>query len=152
LFTPTDSELTTVPIDAVFSTQDMSIIESWQPKNRISLNALYQRQNWQLSVNLNRYGNYTVVDGGSQTYSEKWLADFKLNYQLAEHLNVFLGLNNVFNTTPDKNRIGNARAGILEDNEGHVIVQSDGVFQYSRRSAPFGFNGQFGYVGIDYQF
>jgi iron complex outermembrane receptor protein len=152
LFTPTDSELTTVPIDAVFSTQDMSIIESWQPKNRISLNALYQRQNWQLSVNLNRYGNYTVVDGGSQTYSAKWLADFKLNYQLAEHLNVFLGLNNVFNTTPDKNRIGNARAGILEDNEGHVIVQSDGVFQYSRRSAPFGFNGQFGYVGIDYQF
>ena len=53
---------------------------------------------------------------------------------------------------PDKNEIGNSRTGTIVDSSGNVIVSSPGVFTYSRRSAPFGFNGAYYYVGAEYNF
>ena len=53
---------------------------------------------------------------------------------------------------PDKNTIGNSRSGTIVDSNGNTIVSSDGVFEYSRRSAPFGFNGAYYYVGAEYRF
>ena len=41
---------------------------------------------------------------------------------------------------------------ISVDNQGNEIVSSAGVFKYSRRSAPFGFNGSYLYFGLNYQF
>ena len=38
------------------------------------------------------------------------------------------------------------------DANGAVVVSSPGVFQYSRRSAPFGFNGAYYYAGVSYNF
>ena len=35
---------------------------------------------------------------------------------------------------------------------GNVFVDSPGVFTYSRRSAPFGFNGAYWYAGVSYDF
>ena len=41
----------------------------------------------------------------------------------------------------------------LLDSQGNLIVDSPtGVFRYSRRSAPFGFNGGFYYVAFDVDF
>ena len=47
----------------------------------------------------------------------------------------------IFNVMPEKNEIGQSRAGTIIPPDGTVIVDSPGVFRYSRRSAPFGFNG-----------
>ena len=63
-----------------------------------------------------------------------------------------LGAHNLFDITPDLNQIGQSRGGTLIDASGRTIVSSPGVFQYSRRAAPFGFNGGFFYVRYSLRF
>ena len=61
--------------------------------------------------------------------------------------------NNIFDVTPDRNLIGNSRTGAIENGPGGaLIVDSAGVFNYSRRSAPFGFNGTYYSVAASYDF
>lgn len=153
LFAPAGSGLETVPVNTIFNAQDISIIEEWQPESRISLSGAYRRD--QLSVNLgfHQYGEYTVTDGGRQTYGAKILTDLTVAYALSDRMSVRFVGNNIFDVTPDKNTIGNSRNGAIEDGpNGDIIVDSDGVFTYSRRSAPFGFNGAFFSVGLAYDF
>ena len=52
-----------------------------------------------------------------------------------------IGANNLFDVKPDKNKISQGRGGTIYDHDGSLVVDSPGVFTYSRRSAPFGFNG-----------
>jgi iron complex outermembrane receptor protein len=153
LFTPTGSGLEFVDVEDVFSSQDISIIEEWQPKDRVSLNALYGRDALSVNLALNRYGEYTVTDGGSQTYGAELLTDINISYALGNGISFNLALVNVFDVTPDKNTIGNSRTGAIENGPGGaLIVDSDGVFQYSRRSAPFGFNGAYYSLGVAWDF
>ncbi|WP_448548369.1 TonB-dependent receptor domain-containing protein [Thalassotalea fusca] len=152
VFSPQNSILASLPQEQVFAQQDLSIIEAWQPDSRHNLNIEYVQQNWLLNLAFNRYGSYTITDGDTQTYTPKLLTDLRFEYQLNDRWLFFTGSNNVFNVTPDRNRIGNSHAGTVIDDEGNVIVQSDGVFKYSRRSAPFGFNGRYLYAGLTYQF
>lgn len=146
------SDLTDIPPELIFSEQEISIIEDWQPQDRISLNTLYQTNQFTFNLAFNRYGEYTVLDGQQQTYGAKTLTDISLNYQLNNQLAFTLGGNNIFDVYPDKNTIGNSRAGKIIDTHGNVIVDSSGVFTYSRRSAPFGFNGAYFYTGLEYTF
>ncbi len=152
LFTPSGSGLETIPVDDVFSAQETSIIEEWQPEDRINLSALYRLEDWTVNLSLNRYGEYTVEDGGRQTYGAEILTDVKVNYFLNENLSFNIGANNLFDVYPDKNTIGNSRSGTIVDASGNTIVSSPGVFTYSRRSAPFGFNGAYYYLGAEYKF
>jgi len=152
IFAPENSGLGNISPSEIFSEQDISIIEEWQPEDRISLNALYKRDNLTVNLSLNRYGEYTILDGDKQTYGAEVLTDLRINYQLNEHLSFNIGSNNLFDVTPDENEIGNSRTGTIVDNNGNVIVSSPGVFTYSRRSAPFGFNGAYYYAGAEYRF
>ncbi len=153
LFTPAGSGLASLPPSTVFSDQDVSIIEEWQPEDRISLSGNYFLGDWTVNLALNRYGEYTVTDGGEQTYGAEILTDLRLAFAFNEGFNVYVGGNNIFDVYPDENTIGNARTGAIEDGPGgNVIVDSKGVFTYSRRSAPFGFNGAYFYAGINYSF
>ena len=63
-----------------------------------------------------------------------------------------IGANNLFDVKPDKNEIGQARGGTIYDHDGFLIVDSPGVFTYSRRSVPFGFNGGYYYLAYEYSF
>ncbi len=152
LFTPAGSGLETIPVEDVFSAQETSIIEEWQPEDRINLSALYRLEDWTVNLSLNRYGEYTVEDGGRQKYGAEILTDVKVNYFFNENLSFNIGANNLFDVYPDKNTIGNSRSGTIVDANGNTIVSSPGVFTYSRRSAPFGFNGAYYYVGAEYKF
>jgi iron complex outermembrane receptor protein len=153
LFTPSGSGLEFVDVDDVFSAQDISIIEEWQPEDRVSLNANWGRDALSVNLALNRYGEYTVTDGGRQTYGAEMLTDINVSYAFDNGITVNLSGNNIFDVTPDKNRIGNSRTGAIEDGPGGAaIVDSAGVFQYSRRSAPFGFNGAYYSVGASWNF
>jgi len=151
-YTPADSALNEVSPSDVFSEQAISIIEEWQPQDRISLTGLYRIGNLSINLAFNRYGEYTVLDGEKQTYSAKLLTDFRINYQFNDELSFNFGGNNIFDVYPDKNEIGNSRSGTIEDANGNIVVSSPGVFTYSRRSAPFGFNGAYYYVGAEYRF
>ena len=145
--------LSEVDPSVVFSDQDISIIEDWQPEDRVNLSGNYMRNNFQMNLSVNRFGEYTVLDGEEQTFDAVYVTDVKLSYTLDNGLGFTLGGNNVFDEYPDKNEIGNSRGGALEASPGgDIIVDSPGVFQYSRRSAPFGFNGAFWYAGVSYDF
>jgi iron complex outermembrane recepter protein len=143
--------------DLVFPSLDQSILEEWQPEDRVNLTGTWDRGPVGLTVAVNRYGEYTVEEGigaslQRQTYGAKTLVDLQLRYAFDDQLSLRVGGFNIFDTTPDKNLIGQARGGRIVDGEGNVIVDSPGVFRFSRRSAPFGFNGAHFYAGLNYDF
>ena len=157
LATVSETEITDVNLpaglpDALFTEQDRSIVEEWQPSYRITLSGSYGLDRFSAMAALHGYGPYTVLDGGTrQTYSAKYLTDLRLSYGLGFG-RLSVGANNLFNVTPDKNEIGQSRTGTIIMPDGTVIVDSPGVFTYSRRSAPFGFNGGFYYLAYDVEF
>ena len=143
--------------DTLFPSQERSMIEEWQPNTRINISADYIIGDLTLGGALRYFGSYTVQEGSGadparQTYSGKWLTDIQSNYQLNEGLSLTIGANNLFDQLPDLNEIGQSRGGTLTNSTGHVIVDSPGVFTYSRRSAPFGFNGGLYYAKLSYNF
>lgn len=143
--------------DTLFPSQERSMIEEWQPNTRINISADYIIGDLTLGGALRYFGSYTVQKGSGadparQTYGGKWLTDLQTNYQLNEGLSLTIGANNLFDQVPDLNEIGQSRGGMLKDSTGYVIVDSPGVFTYSRRSAPFGFNGGFYYAKLSYSF
>lgn len=147
-----------VGLDLV-TAQDVSIIEDWQPRTRFNLGANWKNSNWGLGVQLSQYGKYTVCEGDctgavtdTQTFGSKWLTDIQLDYTFDMGLKLAVGANNLFDVYPDLNQIGQARGGSLYDSTGNLIVSSPGVFQYSRRSAPFGFNGGHYYFRASFNF
>ena len=143
--------------DSLFTAQDRSIIEEWQPKSRFTLSGLYQFDQFSASVMVHRYGSYTVAELSDkvvkkQKFDPKYVTDVQLSYNFGPFGIFKLGANNLFDVTPDQNRIGQSRGGRIIDSQGNLIVDSPGVFQYSRRSAPFGFNGGFYYAAFEYRF
>ena len=139
--------------DELFTEKDRSIIEEWQPKSRFTLSGLYQLDQLSASVMVHRYGSYTVTENdGKQKFDPKYVTDVQLSYNFGPFGIFKLGANNLFDATPDQNTIGQARTGTIIDSQGNLIVDSPGVFQYSRRSAPFGFNGGFYYAAFEYRF
>lgn len=143
--------------DTLFPSQERSMIEEWQPNTRVNISADYIIGDLTIGGALRYFGSYTVQEGSGddparQTYGGKWLTDIQSNYQLNEGLSLTIGANNLFDQMPDLNEIGQSRAGTLTDGAGRVIVDSPGVFTYSRRSAPFGFNGGLYYAKLSYHF
>ena len=141
----------------LFPSQERSMIEEWQPNTRINISADYIIGDLTLGAALRYFGSYTVQEGSGddparQTYGGKWLTDIQSNYQLNEGLSLTIGVNNLFDQLPDLNEIGQSRGGTLTDSTGQVIVDSPGVFTYSRRAAPFGFNGGLYYAKLSYSF
>lgn len=152
IFTSQDSGLDDIPAEKIFSAQSISIIEEWQPQDRVSLSGLYTINDFTINLAFNRYGEYTITDGDKQTYGAEVLTDLQISYQVTDNLSFNIGANNLFDVYPDRNEIGNSRTGKIVDSADNVIVDSPGVFTYSRRSAPFGFNGAFYYAGAEYTF
>ena len=143
--------------DTLFPSQERSMIEEWQPNTRINVSADYIVGDLTLGGALRYFGEYTVQEGSGddparQTYGGKWLTDIQGNYQLNEGLSLTIGANNLLDQVPDENTIGQSRGGELKDGAGQVIADSPGVFTYSRRSAPFGFNGGLYYAKLTYSF
>ncbi len=153
VFTSQAGSLAQLNANVVFSSQDISIIEEWQPEDRISLSGYYLLENWRVNLAFNRYGEYTVEDGGRQTYGANLLTDLNIEYAFDSGLSLSVGGNNIFDEYPDKNKIGQSRGGKLEESVGgNMVIDSPGVFTYSRRSAPFGFNGAYWYAKVAYKF
>ncbi len=67
--------LLSIPPDVIFGGFQPSVIETWQPKNRINFSGRYINGNWDVNLSFDRYGEYTTVDSGSQTYGAEILTD-----------------------------------------------------------------------------
>ncbi len=152
IFVPTGGALAGLSPDVVFSEQDISIVEEWQPQDRISFSAVYILDRLTVNMALNRYGKYTVLDDTRQTYGAEILTDLRFAWQFTDGLSVFLAGNNIFDVTPDEATNTSSRGGKFESVPGAQDMASDTVFRYSRRSAPFGFNGAYYSAGVSYSF
>lgn len=154
----TDTEITrifsnsptlgSIPPDVIFGGFQPSVIETWQPEDRISLSGRYVLGNWRANLSFDRYGEYTTIDSGSQTYGSEVLTDLRLSYMFADRVELFVLGNNIFDVTPDEVTNSGSRGGLFESAPGLADMGSPTVFKYSRRSAPFGFNGAFWSVGV----
>ena len=118
----------------LFTEQDRSIIEEWQPSSRFTLSGLYQLDQLSALVMVHRYGSYTVTetDGKKQKFDPQYVTDVQLSYNFGSFGMFKLGANNLFDVTPDQNMIGQSRGGRIVDSQGNLIVDSPGVFQYSQ--------------------
>ncbi len=154
----TDTEITrifsnsptlgSIPPDVIFGGFQPSVIETWQPKDRISLSGRYVLGNWNANLSFDRYGKYTTVDSGSQTYGAEVLTDLRIGYLFNDRFEFYISGNNIFDVTPDEVTNSGSRGGLFESAPGLADMGSPTVFKYSRRSAPFGFNGAFWSVGV----
>ena len=134
----------------IFGSQDRSILTEWQPNTRLQGTADYTIGRFRLGGGLRYFGSYWVQEGASarQEFGGKWLTDLDVGIQIWEKTELTLGVHNLFNVVPDENMVGQSRSGRLEDSAGNVIIDSPGIFVFSRRSAPFGFNGGFLYARL----
>ena len=141
---------------SLFQDRERSIMEEWQPNSRFTLSGLYQLDRFSASVMVHRYGSYTVSGDGNnpkkQKFDPKYVTDVQASYDFGQFGILKIGANNLFDVTPDKDTIDTSRGGRIIDSQGNLIVDSPDVFQYSRRSAPFGFNGGFYYAAFEYRF
>ena len=141
-----------LPASDIFGGFQPSVIETWQPEDRVSLSGTWSKDRWSANLAFNRYGEYTTVDSGSQTYGSELLTDIHVSYALSDTLNVFVAGNNIFDVTPDEVTNSGSRGGLFESVPGAMDMASPSVFKYSRRSAPFGFNGAYWSIGTNYNF
>jgi iron complex outermembrane receptor protein len=144
--------LLSIPPDVIFGGFQPSVVETWQPKNRVNLSGRYVHGPWVANLSFDRYGEYTTVDSGSQTYGSEVLTDLRLSYLFNHGISVYVYGNNVFNVTPDEVTNSGSRGGQFESAPGLEDMASPTVFKYSRRSAPFGFNGAYWGVGVTIDF
>jgi iron complex outermembrane receptor protein len=144
--------LAPIPPEEIFGGFQPSVIETWQPEDRMTLSGSWVRDNWSANLTLQRYGEYTTVDQGSQTYGAEMLTDLRVSYALDNGLTFFVSGNNIFDVTPDEVTNSTSRGGNFESVPGAMDMGSPTVFRYSRRSAPFGFNGAYWSVGANWRF
>ena len=137
----------------LFGLIERDIIESWQPKNRATLSFDRQVGRFAWSLALNHYGEYLTSEGAGAKYrrqviSSADIVDLRVHWDIDDSLRLTLRGDNVFDTYPDEDIISNNRAGTIKD----IVNSPHGVFRYSRRTAPYGFNGAYWGVSLKKRF
>ncbi len=118
-------------------------IETGQPRNAANLGFNYVREAFACNLRFNYFGSVKTVEsndpnaGRDQVHSGKTLTDLNFSYTIRKSFTLKLGGNNIFDVKPDE----------------QIAVNSfNGIFPYSRRTAPFGFNGAVYYLNMGYVF
>jgi len=114
----------------------INAIEKNRPNRRSSFTTNYTAGRVRAMGRISDYGKF--VDGslsGLETFGQKTLFDTELGYKF-DRIGVSVGVNNVFNTFPDKQTIA--------DNT------NNGTFTYPG-SSPFGYNGRYVYLRSELQ-
>jgi iron complex outermembrane receptor protein len=120
-------------------------MEKGQPADKIILAVIYKIGKTKLIVRNTRFGNTSIAPIFtnptrilSETFPQKILTYMSLLYSLRTWVTMTLGANNVFNVYPD-------RLKYYEN-----TVQGSRI--YSPAASPFGFNGGYYYVSMNFSF
>ncbi|OTG87465.1 hypothetical protein B9T31_02885 [Acinetobacter sp. ANC 4558] len=115
-------------------------VEDAIPKNKLNLSANYQIQQWNIALNLTRYGSYvfhhSTLAERDQKFDPQWVLDLDLQYAVNKSLTLNIGANNLFNTYPEEYESYN---------------QVNGINRYGFIH-PAGASGAFYYAGFNYKF
>ncbi len=132
--------------NVLFNREEIGRIESAQPNYKLISNLNYEIKKFKFVLGNTVFGKVKYIDpndGDSanwvlnkftntiesrdQTFKPKIVTDIAANYNILKYLNFTLGINNIFNVYPDKNK--------------HSENVNNGNFIYSRRVQQFGVNG-----------
>ncbi|HYR46738.1 MAG TPA: TonB-dependent receptor [Thermoanaerobaculia bacterium] len=125
--------------ETLFDRLERRRLECAQPRDNVRLTGDWRKGGFGAVVRGSRYGSFCGIDNtlekDDQTFSAKWLMDVDLSYQIG-HVGFAAGVENIFDTFPDKSIAAN---------------NNFGIFTYPRNS-PFGFNGRYVYFRTSYVF
>lgn len=135
-----------------FSSVSRSLLEGGQPQEKATLSFDWVKDDWSSILRLQHFGE-TEVDYFAQNHipipntqktsvvEAATLVDLNIGYQASENLTLSVGVNNIFDETPDE----------LENDE--VLEKiSGGAFRFPLRAVPYGFNGTSYYVSVNFSF
>jgi iron complex outermembrane receptor protein len=121
-------------------------IEEGQPQDTLILSGHYESGPWSAQLRLQRFGEYSLVNylddpGYDQRVSAKWITDLDLRYRFDRHLELSLGVHNLFDVYPDAN--------LAKPDDDYIGPGK--IIPYAP-NAPFGYNGAFYYLRASWTF
>jgi iron complex outermembrane receptor protein len=134
--------------ETLYSRQEITWLEDGQPQHHLVLAGTYARGPLSVTLRANEFAEVTSTESPSssceadrscldQTFGAKWLVDVEASWNFTDALKVTIGADNVFDETPDRQV---------------PATDFNGIFPYSRRTTPFGFNGGYYYASVNYSF
>ncbi len=134
LFNYTETDVTDFN-PATLDARRIRQLEEALPEMRYSLSANHKLgEQWRVLGRLSYSADWVDADDGLVS-GGKSLFDLEVAYELTESVNLLVGGQNVFDTTPDENPFA-----------------ADGVGNRYSQYSPFGFNGAFWYGRVAYKF
>ena len=133
----------------IFNYTERERIESAQPQDAANLGFNLSMGKFVSNLRFNYIGEVTTVESSTppsspnynpdltKVHGAKWLTDLELSYKVADFVTLALGGNNIFDVYPD---------------ELNPAQNFGGIFPYSRRTTPFGFNGGSYYLRLALEF
>ena len=132
-----------LPPAVLFDDSQVTLIEDGQPKKHYVLSGTYFRGSWKTNLRFNYFGAVSgegFTPGFKQTWGGKWLTDLSITAPLTRGLDLTIGGLNIFDEYPDKWDPVNA----------FPFPQLG--FVYGWETLPFGINGGYYFLRLDYHF
>lgn len=134
---PADS-LTT---STLFSRLDRGIMEIGQPSSKVILNMIYYKGRMAFNISNTCFGKTGILNEFTKNldefFSPKVLTDISITYSPKTWLAITGGVNNLFDVYPDRFK--------------YYENTVEGSQVYSPEASPFGFNGGYYYVGMNFR-
>lgn len=140
----------------------IELIEVAQPRTKVLLSTNYETGGLTLGARATYFGDVKAFSTGLsatdsnvacntanrcvQTFAAKTIFDMNATYAFTEAFGLTLGVNNLFDTYPDK--WNNTRDGAA----GQASSYSNGQTPYTRNANQFGFNGSYYYLTANVKF
>ncbi len=130
----------------LFNSEEKTRIEKGQPGSKMILSITYKTGKIKLNIRNTRFGE-TMITPISQTppfspnpefFSSKILTDVSLSYNFKPWTTITIGANNIANVYPDKLK--------------HYKNTSNGGLIFSPEASPYGFNGGYYFVNLNFNF
>jgi len=118
-------------------------LENILPKFRVNFTETWSIGAFSLLARANYYDSFIVTSssGAAQKFGAKVIADVEAAYKVNEHVNLAVGVQNLFDTYPDRD---------LRSIDPNTGLPGNGN-QYID-SSPFGYNGGFWYARVGFKF
>jgi iron complex outermembrane receptor protein len=134
--------------NTLYSRQERIWLEEAQPEDRYILSVRYDQGPFSTLIRANRFGEVTSTESPNdscevdnscldQTFGGETLVDVEVSWGFNDNIRLTAGANNIFDVQPD---------------EQTPETSFNGIFPYSRRTTPFGFNGGYYYLAASFSF
>lgn len=148
-----------IPESVAFDNVQRSFLTDGQPKERGTLTFNYSKDSWGATLRTNYFGETDVIFFGNDhiglpdslsptgsfkptsTVESAVLVDINIDYEINEQLAFAIGINNLFDQTPDE--LGSDEVLDFATNQ---------AMKYPLRAVPYGFDGMSYYARINFSF